>query len=71
MKLSLLQRRGFLAARDELVAALATSPPAFPPHLRVKHVKGTDEVWEMTFARDGRATFHLWLSSPIAVPRPR
>jgi hypothetical protein len=30
---------------------------ALRPGLRVKRVEGTDEVWEMTFAPDGRATF--------------
>lgn len=29
----------------------------FRPRLRVKHVQGTRGVWEMTWDRDGRATF--------------
>lgn len=56
-KLPLEQRRAFLAARDEFVAALQQSPPQFPPTLRIKRVQGTDDVWELTFAPDGRATF--------------
>jgi hypothetical protein len=56
-KLPLDQRRAFLAARDEFVAALEQSPPRFPPALRIKRVQGTDDVWELTFAPDGRATF--------------
>jgi hypothetical protein len=39
------------------IAALRDSPPSFPPALRVKRVQGTDGVWEITFASDGRATF--------------
>lgn len=56
-KLPVAQRRAFLAARDELVLALRSSPPEFPPRLRIKRVKGTDAVWELSFAADGRATF--------------
>jgi len=51
------QRRAFLAAREELVAGLREEPPHFAPRLRVKRVQGTDEVWEMSWAADGRATF--------------
>jgi hypothetical protein len=29
----------------------------YRPGLRVKRVRGTGSVWEMTFAPDGRATF--------------
>jgi hypothetical protein len=56
-KLSREQRRAFLAARDELVAGLRAQPPQFAPRLRVKRVQGTQDVWEMTWAADGRATF--------------
>jgi hypothetical protein len=51
------QRRAFLAARDELVAGLRAQPPQFTQRLRVKRVQGTEDVWEMTWAADGRATF--------------
>jgi len=56
-KLSSEQRRAFLAARDELVAGLRTQPPQFAPRLRIKRVQGSEDVWEMTWAADGRATF--------------
>jgi hypothetical protein len=39
------------------IDALRSSPPAFPPALRVKRVQGADGVWEVTFSADGRATF--------------
>jgi hypothetical protein len=50
-------QRAFLAALPLLIEALRTKPPAFPPSLRVTRVQGSDGVWEMTFAPDGRATF--------------
>jgi hypothetical protein len=31
--------------------------PGFRPSLRVKRVQGTRDVWEMTWAADGRATW--------------
>jgi hypothetical protein len=39
------------------IAALRTSPPEFPPALRIKRVQGSGGVCEITFAPDGRATF--------------
>lgn len=51
------QRRAFLEARDELVAGLRTSPPTFAPRLRIKRIQGTDDIWEISWAPDGRATF--------------
>jgi len=51
------QRRAFLDARDELVAGLRERPPQFAPRLRVKRVQGTEDVWELSWAADGRATF--------------
>jgi len=50
-------RRAFLDARDELVAGLRERPPQFAPRLRVKRVQGTEDVWELSWAADGRATF--------------
>lgn len=47
----------FLAALPAFVEALRGRPPAFPARLRVKRVQGSDGVWELTFAPDGRATF--------------
>ncbi len=49
--------RAFLAMLPLFIAALRSSPPSFQPALRVKRVRGTDGVWEVTFAPDGRATF--------------
>lgn len=51
------QQRRFRAAVAELVAALDRRPPTFPSRLRVKRVQGHRQVWELTFAPDGRATF--------------
>jgi hypothetical protein len=56
-KLTGQQRREFLAARDRLVIPLRSRPPEFTPALRVKRVQGMDDIWEMTWAEDGRATF--------------
>ena len=50
-------QRAFLTMLPTFIAALRADPPAFPPGLRVKRVQGTDGVWEITFAPDGRATF--------------
>jgi hypothetical protein len=57
MKLSREQRERFRTARRKLVAALREDPPRFPPDLRIKRVQGARDVWEITFAGDGRATF--------------
>ena len=56
-RLSRADRARFRRAVAQLVAALRSSPPEFPPGLRVKRVQGHREVWELTFAPDGRATF--------------
>lgn len=58
-KLTNEQRRAFLDARDELVAGLRKRPPEFAPPLRVKRVQGIPDVWELTWAADGRATFRV------------
>lgn len=50
-------QRAFLTMLPLLIAALRANPPAFPPALRIKRVQGSDSVWEITFAPDGRATF--------------
>ena len=47
----------FLSMLPTFIAALRTTPPAFPPGLRIKRVHGSQNVWEITFAPDGRATF--------------
>jgi mRNA-degrading endonuclease YafQ of YafQ-DinJ toxin-antitoxin module len=44
--------------RDALkLFIVAVAHQEFPPQLRVKRVKGTAGVWEMTWAKNGRATF--------------
>ncbi len=50
-------QKAFLAMLPLFIAALRESPPAFPPALRIKRVQGTEGIWEITFAPDGRATF--------------
>jgi len=50
-------QRAFVAMLPTFIAALRVDPPTFPPVLRVKRVQGSDGVWEITFAPDGRATF--------------
>jgi hypothetical protein len=50
-------QRAFVAALPLFIEALRAKPPAFPPQLRVKRVEGATGVWELSFARDGRATF--------------
>lgn len=57
MKLPIAQRRAFLASRDDFLTGLRSDPPEFPRRLRVKRVQGTADVWELTWAADGRATF--------------
>jgi hypothetical protein len=50
------QREAFLRARDALVDDLR-SGRGFRPGLRIKRVQGTTDVWELTWAPDGRATW--------------
>lgn len=54
-RLSPAQQRAFLAAVERFVDNLARGE--FDPALRVKRVQGKREVWEITWAPDGRATF--------------
>ena len=56
-KLAKDQRDAFRVARRKLAEALREQQAQFPGELRVKRVQGTRDVWELTFARDGRATF--------------
>ncbi len=56
----------FLAMLPAFIAALRADPPAFPPVLRVKRVQGVADVWEITFAPDGRATLHTAMKSSLA-----
>ena len=50
------KQREFLAAKNQLVAALGARRPP-PPSLRVKRVQNMPGVWELSWAADGRATF--------------
>jgi hypothetical protein len=56
-KLTPQQQTLFLAAVEEMVEDLRTGV-TFRPSLRVKGVQGQPGVYEMTWASDGRATFH-------------
>jgi hypothetical protein len=63
-KLTPAQRQAFLRARNQFVDDLK-SGRGFRAGLRVKRVESTDgEVWEMTWADDGRAT---WQYGPEVV----
>lgn len=50
------QRAAFIVAVTHFVADLKMKK--FRKGLRVKKVQGTRDVWEMTWADNGRATFH-------------
>jgi hypothetical protein len=50
------QRRAFRSSVSRFVADLARG--RFRAGLRVKRIQGHEGVWEMTWAPDGRATFH-------------
>jgi len=49
------RQRAFLAMVERFVNSLARGQ--FEPTLRVKRVQGTRDVWEISWAPDGRATF--------------
>ncbi|HKF16389.1 MAG TPA: hypothetical protein VKF14_04215 [Candidatus Dormibacteraeota bacterium] len=51
------QQEKFLAALNTFVQGLQARPPEFDPALRVKRVQAWPDVWEMTWAPDGRETF--------------
>jgi hypothetical protein len=56
-RLSPRQQRAFRETVAQFIADLAEGGQNFHPRLRVKRVQGHPEVWEMTWAYDGRATF--------------
>ncbi len=60
------QQRAFLVAVAQFVADLDTG--IFRKGLRVKRVKGTLGVFEMTWAADGRATFSY--GAPVTEGEP-
>ncbi len=50
------QQRAFRKAIAKLVEAFKQDREP-PRSLRIKRVQGTDDVWEMSYSGDGRATF--------------
>lgn len=61
------QKKAFLIAVAQLVSDLR-SGTGFRKGLRVKKMHGYDDVWEMTWAPDGRATFHYGSSVQAGQP---
>jgi hypothetical protein len=57
------QRKRFGAAFERFDADLAKG--TFRASLRVKRVEGTDSIFEMTWAPDGRATFQYGESQGV------
>jgi len=55
-RLSDQQRARFRVAVAAFVAHLAAGE-SFRPGLRVKRVQATDDIWELSWAPDGRATW--------------
>src|ERR1700742_2485814 len=51
------QQRQVLAALKQFVFDLAAPESGFHPMLRVKRMQGHRDIWEMSWAPDGRATF--------------
>jgi len=65
--LSAEQQRAFREAVATFVDDLREGT-GFRKSLRVKKMQGREEVWEMTWAPDGRATFHF--GTPAAEGQP-
>src|ERR671929_488547 len=61
------QQRQFRRAVAKFTDDLARRRP-FRPGFRVKGVQGTDGIFEMTWAKDGRATFQY--GSPVHGEEP-
>ena len=61
------QRKAFRDAVAAFVADLAEGS-GFRKGLRVKKMQGRDDVWELTWAPDGRATFHF--GTPVRKGEP-
>jgi hypothetical protein len=55
-RLSVERDRAFRKAVGKLVDALREGREP-PRSLRIKRVQGTEDVWEMSYSGDGRATF--------------
>jgi len=67
-RLTRVQQLAFLAARDRFAAGLQDRPPRFDPALRVKRVRGTTDVWELSWAADGRALFRYGPERQLGEP---
>ena len=61
-------RARFKSAVPERFVPAVESRGPFRPGLRVKRVEGTPNVWEMTFAPDGRATWQYAADSTAGDP---
>jgi hypothetical protein len=59
--LTSVQRKAFREAVAAFVADL-TDGTGFRKGLRVKKMQGREDVWELTWAAGGRATFHFGAS---------
>jgi hypothetical protein len=51
------ERQAFADAVEAFVAALKDGRGRFPKALRVHRIDGTEDVWSLSWAGDGRATF--------------
>lgn len=58
------QQKRFRTAVSDMIEDIRAGRP-FRPGLRVKRVQATADVWEMTWAPDGRAT---WQYGPEVIP---
>ena len=67
-KLTPEQRERFKVAVAKLVAALSQTPPRLPGEPLVNPLAGHRGVYELRFARDGRATFTL--GAPVRQGQP-
>jgi mRNA-degrading endonuclease YafQ of YafQ-DinJ toxin-antitoxin module len=56
-KLTAAERKEFRAAVKRFIEALNAGSGRFPASLRVHRIDGTADVWSMTWADNGRATF--------------
>lgn len=67
-KLTAAERAQFRTAVREFIDALKAGSGRYPPGLRVHRIGSTDDVWSLTWAPDGRATFQFGESINEAEP---
>ncbi|HEV2237959.1 MAG TPA: hypothetical protein VGR57_14965 [Ktedonobacterales bacterium] len=60
-RLSVANQDRFILAMKHMVSDVRAGRP-FRPGLRIKKVQGQDDIFEMTWAPDGRATFQYGTS---------